>query len=202
MILPFATPVGELTLVRHGETSWSLSGQHTSRTEVGLTEEGRVQARLLGRLLGEQQFSLVLVSPRRRAVETCQLAGLGESARTCEDLAEWDYGDYEGKTTDEIRATVPGWTVWTHPSPGGETAAEVAARADRIIGLVRKAGGDVAVFGHGHMLRVLAARWCELEATDGRCLALDPATMSILGYERATPVIRRWNQPVRSRREP
>lgn len=194
-----APAAAELTIVRHGETSWSRSGRHTSRTDIGLTEEGRLQARTLAPFLGERRFSLVLVSPRRRAIETCQLAGLGGSARVCDDLVEWDYGEYEGQTTEEIRVAVPGWTVWTRPSPGGETISEVAARADRIVELVRQARGAVVAFGHGHMLRVLAARWCDLDASDGRHLALDAGTMSVLGFERETPVIRLWNRPVGAR---
>jgi broad specificity phosphatase PhoE len=185
----------EVVVVRHGETAWSRTGRHTSRTDVPLTERGRAQARCVGELLGDRVFDLVLASPRSRALETARLAGLGDIVRSCDDLREWDYGIYEGRTTEEIRARVPGWSVWTHALPEGETLKAVGARADRVIDLVQAAGGPVALFGHGHQLRVLAARWCGLPASDGRLLGLDPATVSVLGYERETPVIRRWNQP-------
>ena len=184
----------EIVLVRHGETEWSRSGRHTGRTDVPLSERGRRQAEMLGRFLRGRRFARVLTSPLRRAAQTCRLAGYGQLAEVCDDLREWDYGAYEGRTTADIRAEVPGWTVWSHPVPGGETAEQVGARADRVIALARAADGDVALFGHGHALRVLAVRWCGLAPRDGRILALDPATVCVLGHEREAPVLRRWNQ--------
>jgi probable phosphoglycerate mutase len=149
---------------------------------------------MLGDLLRGRHFARVLTSPLGRAVETCRLAGYGDRAEVCPDLREWDYGAYEGLTTTQIRADIPGWTVWTHPVKDGETAEEVGVRVDRVIAMARAAGGDVALFGHGHALRILAARWCGLDPRTGRVLALDPATVSVLGYEHANPVIRRWNE--------
>lgn len=183
----------EVVLVRHGETEWSRSGRHTGRTDVPLTPLGREAAEALGAVLGERRFALVLSSPLRRAAETCRLSGLDASVEYVGDLREWDYGEYEGRTTDEIRTDVPGWTVWTHPVPGGEHVADVGARADRVIERVRAIGGDTVLFGHAHSLRVLAARWCGLPARDGRLLALDTATISVLSHEHDNPVILRWN---------
>lgn len=182
-------------LVRHGETEWSRSGRHTGRTDAPLTPHGREAATALGAVLAERRFALVLSSPLRRATETCRLSGLDASVEHVADLCEWDYGEYEGRTTDEIRTDVPGWTVWTHPVPGGERVADVGARADRVIERVRAIAGDVVLFGHGHSLRVLAARWCGLPARDGRLLALDTAATSVLGHEHDSPVILRWNEP-------
>jgi broad specificity phosphatase PhoE len=179
--------------VRHGKTEWSSSGRHTPVTDVALTERGREQAAALAtRLLG-RAFALVLTSPRIRAVETCALAGLGDVAEVTEDLVEWDYGEYEGRTSAEIREDEPHWTIFTHGAPGGETAEQVAARADRLLAGVASAGGDVALFSHGHFLRVLGARWVGLTGADGRLLGLDVATLSILGHERAQRVLRAWN---------
>jgi broad specificity phosphatase PhoE len=183
-------------LVRHGETAWSKAGQHTGLTDVPLTDTGRAQAKLLRRKLGRRKFALVLSSPMSRALETARLAGFGDRVEIDPDLHEWNYGPYEGLTTAEIRKEVPGWSVWTHPIPGGETADEVAARVDRAIARVRSAPGDVALFAHGHILRVLAARWLGLSVTDGRLFALTTATVSILGWERETAVVERWNEPV------
>ena len=191
---PPATDV-EIVLVRHGETEWSRDGRHTGRTDVPLTEHGREQAAAIGAALREREFARVLVSPRSRALETCRLAGFGARAEVRDDLAEWDYGEYEGRTTPEIRVDRPGWTLWRDGVPGGETADEVGARADGVLADVASAGGDVLVFGHGHFLRVLTARWLGLEPTDGRLFALDPATSSVLGHERETRVIRLWNEP-------
>lgn len=182
-------------LVRHGETEWSRSGQHTGRTDIPLTELGRRQAELAGASLRGRRFALVLTSPLQRAAETCRLAGLGEAAQVRGELAEWDYGAFEGRTTADIRTEVPGWSLWRDGVPRGETAAEVGARADRIIAEARAAEGDVALFAHGHVLRVLAARWLGLSPVDGRLFALSTATISILGYERETAVILRWNEP-------
>lgn len=184
-----------IVLVRHGETEWSASGRHTSRTDVPLTDEGRRQAESLGACLRGWRFALVLTSPLQRAVETCRLAGLGDAADVRRDLLEWDYGDFEGKTTLEIRKERQGWTLWSDGVLGGETAREVGERADRILAHARGAEGDVALFSHGHFLRVAAARWIGQPPEGGRSLALDTATVSVLGYERETPVIVRWNQP-------
>jgi broad specificity phosphatase PhoE len=185
----------EVVLVRHGETLWSRSGKHTGRTDIPLTEEGRCQSERVGDSLRGRRFALVLASPLQRAAETCRLTGLGDVAVFREELMEWDYGAYEGRTTPEIRAEVPGWSLWRDGVPGGETAADVGRRVDRVIAEVRGVDGDAALFAHGHVLRVLAARWLGLPPTEGRLFALDPATISILGHERETSVIRRWNEP-------
>ncbi|HUK95676.1 MAG TPA: histidine phosphatase family protein [Gaiellaceae bacterium] len=189
-----ATGAHEVVLVRHGETEWSREGRHTGRTDIPLTEAGRQEAQAVGAALARHRFALVLTSPLARAAETCRLAGLGDAAEERDDLREWDYGAYEGRTTDEIRAERPGWSLWADGAPDGETAAEVGERADRVIAELRSVGGDVAVFAHGHLLRVVAARWLGLEPDAGRLFALDPATISILGYEREAPVIRLWNE--------
>jgi probable phosphoglycerate mutase len=185
--------VGEVVLVRHGETDWSKSGRHTGRTDVPLTPEGRHQAeRLKGQLAG-RSFSLVLTSPLSRARDTCALAGLGDRAESCNDLLEWDYGSYEGVTTEEIRRARPGWTVFSEGVPGGETAEQVGARVDRVIARVRTSPGDAALFAHAHVLRVLAARWLGLAPEGGRYFALAPGSVSVLGHEREAPVIVHWN---------
>jgi broad specificity phosphatase PhoE len=184
----------EVVLVRHGETEWTRAGMHTGRTDIPLTERGREEARAVGVELRERRFALVLTSPLARASETCRLAGLGGEAAIREELMEWDYGAYEGRTTIEIRGERPGWTLWRDGVPDGETAAQVGARVDRVIADLRAAAGDAAVFAHGHVLRVLAARWLGLEPDAGRLFALDPATISILGYERESPVVRMWNR--------
>ena len=183
---------GEVVLVRHGDTAWTLSRQHTSRTDIPLTDRGLELAVALGERLATRRFTLVLTSPRRRAADTCRAAGYPD-ATVDDDLVEWDYGDYEGRTTAEIREERPGWTLWHDGAPGGETADEVTARADRVIGRLRDADGDVAVFSHGHFLRALAARWLGLAASDGRLFALDPGSTSVLGWEREQPVCRCWN---------
>jgi probable phosphoglycerate mutase len=182
-------------IVRHGETEWSRAGRHTGRTDLPLTPEGERQAGALGPRLSGVRFGLVLTSPLRRARETCRLAGLGDVAHVDPDLAEWDYGRFEGMTSAEIERSHPGWTIWTDPLPGGETAGQVAARADRVIARAVGAGGDVLLVSHGHLLRVLAVRWLGLDATEGRRFALDPATIGILGHERAARVVRTWNAP-------
>ena len=158
-----------------------------------MTERGREEARAVGERLAGRRFALVLTSPSARARDTCRLAGLGGAARVSDDLHEWDYGAYEGLTTAQIQARRPGWTIWTGDAPGGETLAEVGARADRVLAEVGWAGGDVAIFSHGHFLRVLAARWVGLEPATGAVLALDPATISVLGHEHERPVVREWN---------
>ena len=185
-------PSPEIWLARHGETTWSRDWLHTSVTDVPLTEHGVEQARDLGLRLAGRSFALVLTSPRLRARRTAELAGFPDAV-VDDDLVEWHYGSYEGVSTAEIRTTVPGWTVWDHPTPGGETADEVGARADRAIERARGAGGDVLLFGHAHALRVLGARWLGLGATEGRLFRLDTGSISVLGYERETPVIRSWN---------
>jgi broad specificity phosphatase PhoE len=182
----------ELWLVRHGETEWSRDGRHTSTTDLELTDKGvEVACTLKDRLAGTT-FDLVLTSPRHRARRTAELAGFAD-AEVDEDLVEWDYGDYEGITTAEIRETVPGWTVWTHPTPGGETAEQVTARLNRVVARIQSAGTRVLVFGHGHSLRALTARWIEQPVDEGRFFKLDTATVSTLGYERDFPVVLRWN---------
>jgi probable phosphoglycerate mutase len=184
----------EVVLVRHGETAWTISGQHTSRTDVPLTAEGRRQAERLAARLAGREFAVVLTSPLKRAAETCRLAGFGDVAELCDDCREWDYGEYEGRTTPEIRTDVPDWSVWRDGVPGGETAAQVAARADRVIDRLRGAAGDSLLFSHGHFLRVLAARWLDLGHEDGRLFALGPASISVLGWEREQAVLTRWNE--------
>jgi broad specificity phosphatase PhoE len=186
----------EVVLVRHGETEWSRDGKHTGRTDIPLTERGRQEAQAVGAELRGRRFALVLTSPLSRAAETCRLAGLGELAQQREELMEWDYGAFEGRKTIDIRKERPGWTLWRDGVPEGETIAQVQARVDRVIAELRSVAGDAAVFAHGHLLRVLAARWLGLEPAAGRLFAVDPATISILGYERETPVIRMWNQKV------
>ncbi len=181
-----------LWLVRHGETEWSRDGRHTSTTDLELTPEGERVARELAPRLAVDDFDLVLTSPRIRARRTAELAGFPD-AEIAPDLVEWDYGEYEGLTTPQIRETVPGWTVWSRPVPGGETPAQVAARLDKVVRRVAEVAGDVLVFGHGHALRGLAARWLELEVTEGRHFVLGTATISVLGWERGSPAVVRWN---------
>jgi broad specificity phosphatase PhoE len=186
--------IHELWLIRHGETEWARLGRHTGRTDVPLTETGRDQARVLGRRLVGHRFDLVLTSPLSRASETAALAGFGAGAVVDPDLREWDYGIFEGRLTSEIRADVPGWSIWTGPWPEGETAAQVGARADRVLERARAIDGDVLVFAHGHLLRVLAARWLGLPPTSGSLFSLSTATLSILGWERENAVIETWNE--------
>jgi len=187
----------ELWLVRHGETEWSLSGKHTSRTDVALTEHGRRRAEELRDFLVGTTFDAVLVSPMRRARETCAIAGFGDVAVVDEGLKEWDYGVYEGRTTAEIRAEIPGWSVWKDEIVGGETVEHVGVRADGVIGRALALGGDggrVALFAHAHILRILAARWIGLAADGGRLLALGTGSVSVVGWERETRVIVNWNR--------
>ena len=187
----------ELWLVRHGETEWSLSGKHTSRTDVALTEHGRRRAEELRDFLVGTTFDAVLVSPMRRARETCAIAGFGDVAVVDEGLKEWDYGVYEGRTTAEIRAEIPGWSVWKDEIVGGETVEHVGVRADGVIARAVALGGDggrVALFAHAHILRILAARWIGLAADGGRLLALGTGSVSVVGWERETRVIVNWNR--------
>jgi len=185
-----------LFLVRHGETEWSRSGRHTSITDLPLTETGRQLASALKGHLSPQDFQLILASPRRRACETAELAGfVGQyEPKIDNDLAEWFYGDYEGKTSKEIWETVPGWTIWNGAVPGGETAAQVASRLDRVVARVRESGVDQAIcFGHGHALRALTMRWLGFDLTLGVHFPLDTGTVSVLGEDREQPALERWN---------
>jgi len=184
----------QIFLVRHGETEWSQTGRHTGRTDVPLTSEGEVRAAAIGRMLAGQKLT-VWTSPLRRARDTCRLAGFADAARVDEDLREWDYGIYEGRATLDIRKEIPAWSIWLSPIPGGESLEQVAARARRVIDRATAAGeGDLALFAHGHILRILAACWIGLPPVTGRFLALGTASVSVLGYERQTRVIRHWNQ--------
>jgi broad specificity phosphatase PhoE len=191
-----AGPETRLVLVRHGETEWSRTGRHTGRTDVPLTDRGRAEARAVGKALAGRTFSRVVASPLGRAVETARLAGFGDRVELDSDLREWDYGAYEGRTSDEIRREVPDWAVWTHPVVGGETLEQVAARADAVIARLLPTGGDVLVVSHGHLLRVLAARWIEAEPVVGGRLELWTGTISELGWERERRVVEVWNRPI------
>jgi probable phosphoglycerate mutase len=183
----------EILVVRHGETEWSLSGQHTSRTDLPLTEQGRRRAVGLAPVLARRSFALVLCSPLRRARETSVAAGFGDRAVESDDLREWDYGDYEGLTSPEIWASRPDWNLWRDGCPGGETPAEVGERADRVLARLRAADGDALAFAHGHILRVVAARWISLTPAEGARFALGAGAIGTLGYERTTEVISSWN---------
>ena len=184
----------EIWLFRHGETAWSLSGQHTGRTDLPLTAAGRRRAQAIGRRLAGRPFSLVLSSPLARALETCRLAGYGEVAELTDDLMEWDYGAYEGRRTVDIQRERPKWSLWRDGVPGGETVKEVGARARAVIAIASAADGDVALFAHGHVLRVLSACWLGLPPDGGGLFALGTAAVSVLGYERDTRVVVKWNQ--------
>jgi len=186
-------PTQQVYLVRHGETEWSLSGQHTGLTDIPLTENGRKVAMQLAPVLAKETFELVLVSPLARARETCKLAGCGERARIDSDLVEWNYGEYEGLTPKQIHAQRPGWMLFSDGCPGGETPEQVGARADRVIARVRAVEGHVALFAHGHIFRVFAARWLGLPAAAGCHFLLDTATLNILSYYRGLPAVKRWN---------
>jgi probable phosphoglycerate mutase len=189
MALPY------VCLVRHGETAWTITGQHTGRSDIPLTAYGEEEARALESALGGRHFSDVFASPLQRARRTGELAGFGAVAGANADLLEWDYGDYEGRRTAEIQATRPAWQLFADGCPRGETAADVGARADRIIGRVRRCSGNVLLFGHRDVFRVIAARWLGLPASEGRRLYLDTGSVSILGYDHTAdePVIRLWN---------
>jgi probable phosphoglycerate mutase len=189
-------PERAVVLVRHGQTAWSLEGRHTGRTDIPLSDEGRRAAAALRPQLAQGAFGLVLTSPLQRARDTAELAGFGAVAESDDDLREWDYGDYEGRTTAAIRAERPGWSLWSDGVPNGEDIAAVARRADRVVARLRAAQGNVVVFAHAHLLRVLAARWIDLAPEHGARFGLDPARLSMLGYEREVAVIREWNSPV------
>ncbi len=183
----------ELWLIRHGETEWSAAKQHTGRTDIPLTPKGERQATELRQVLAGRQFSWVLCSPLARARETCRLAGYGDVASLSEDLLEWDYGIYEGKTTQEIREKQPDWSIWTTSVPQGESIQQVGERAQRVIERVRDVSGDVLLFAHAHILRILTACWLGLPPEAGRLFILGTASISVLGYERETRAIRAWN---------
>lgn len=190
---PAMSSHAQIALVRHGQTEWSRSGRHTGLTDVPLTEQGRAEALAVAPTAAALAVEHVRVSPLARARATCDLLGFQDRAHVDGDLVEWDYGTLEGLTTVEIRRTVPGWTVWSHPCPGGESPEAVAARVDRVIAAARAAGGTTLIVAHGHVLRVLAARWLGLPPVGGRYFRLDTATVSLLGWERETPVLLRWN---------
>jgi broad specificity phosphatase PhoE len=199
------TKLVHLWLVRHGETEWSATGQHTGRTDLPLTLEGKLHARQIGGFLNGRGFDLVLTSPLQRALETCRLAGYGESAIIDANLREWDYGEYEGRTTPEIQIERPGWSLWSDGVIAGERIEQVATRAQKVIDRAAASSGDALLFAHGHILRVLAACWLGLPPENGRLFALGTASVSVLGYERHTRVITQWNgeakEQAHSRRE-
>jgi broad specificity phosphatase PhoE len=188
--------IQKVYVIRHGETEWSLSGQHTGVTDIPLTENGRAVARRLQPILAQQSFQLVLTSPLSRARETCELAGLGARAVLDPDLKEWNYGEYEGLTPKQIHAKAPGWMIFRDGCPGGESPAQIGARVDRVIARVRVAKGDVALFAHGHVFRVLVARWIGFPPDAGQHFLLDTATLNVLGYYRDSPAVKIWNAPL------
>ncbi|MFL5862999.1 MAG: histidine phosphatase family protein [Solirubrobacteraceae bacterium] len=183
----------QLFIARHGATEWSKSGQHTSRTDLPLLEEGSAQAEVLRDKLAGRQFALVLCSPLRRARETCDLAGFSDAAEIIDDLREWDYGEYEGLTTPQIRETNPSWWLWRDGCPGGEMPEQIGARVDRVLARFADVPGDGLAFGHGHVLRVLTARWLEMEVAAGSRFKLEAGSLGVLGHERDTHVIERWS---------
>jgi len=182
--------------IRHGETDWSLSGQHTGTTDIPLTANGRRLAERIRLVLRKETFELVLTSPLQRARETCDLTGLGARAVIAPDLVEWNYGEYEGLTPEQIHERVPGWLIFRDGCPGGETPSDVGSRVDRVIACARASRGDVALFAHGHVLRVLAARWLGLPASDGQHFLLDTGTLNVLAYYRGIPAVKIWNGPL------
>jgi probable phosphoglycerate mutase len=186
----------ELFLVRHGETEWSLSGRHTGITDLPLTQNGCRAAMRLEPLLSATEFALILASPLQRARRTCELAGLGDRMQIDPDLVEWNYGEYEGLTPEQIQRKAPGWMIFSDGCPGGESPHEVGVRVDRLIGRIRAIPGRVALFAHGHLFRVFAARWIGLPPTHGRHFLLDTATLGVLGYYRGVPAVKRWNAPI------
>lgn len=191
-------PLQKIYLVRHGETEWSLSGQHTGITNIPLTEEGKKVAKLFQPLFAKESFALILTSPLERARTTCEFAGLDRSAEVDRDLMEWNYGEYEGLTTKQIHAKSPDWMLFNDGCPGGENPEQVCTRVDRVIERIRAAEGHVAIFAHGHILRVLAARWLGFPVVMGCHFMLDPATLSILSYYRGIPAVKQWNSPLLS----
>ena len=191
-----ANEAQKIYLIRHGETEWSRGGKHTGVTDVPLTEQGRKIARLLQPVLAQENFVVVMSSPLQRARDTCELAGLGKVAVIEPDLVEWNYGEYEGLTTKQIQSARPGWSVFHHGCPGGESPEQVAGRADRVLAKVRATDGDVALFAHGHILRVIAARWVNQPPSFGEHLLLDTATLNVLGYYYDTPALKTWNAPL------
>lgn len=184
----------ELWLIRHGETAWSLSGAHTSRTDIPLTDRGRERARKIQEYFRGKTFSMVLTSPMQRARETCSIAGFGDVAQIDNDLSEWNYGAYEGRTTQDIQKEIPGWSVWSSPMVDGESADQVAERANRVIARAAAKGGAIALFAHGHILRILAACWIQSPPIMGSRLALGTGAVSTLGFEHTTRVITMWNR--------
>jgi broad specificity phosphatase PhoE len=182
--------------IRHGETAWSLSGQHTGTTDIPLTENGRRLAQRMRPVLAANAFEVVLCSPMQRARETCELAGLGDKAVIDSDLVEWNYGEYEGLTTQQIHEVTPDWLLFRDGCPGGEEPEQVGARVDRVIARSRAADGDIALFAHGHVLRVLVARWIGLPASAGQHFLLDTGTLCVLGYYREVPAVQTWNGPL------
>lgn len=182
--------------IRHGETAWSLSGRHTGTTDIPLTENGRQLAKRMELFLSKHEFELVLCSPMRRARETCELAGLGDKAVIDADLLEWEYGEFEGLTPKQILEIAPGWLIFRDGCPGGETPEGVGSRVDRVIARLRDIDGNVAVFGHGHVLRTLVARWIGLPSDGARHFILEPGTLSVLGYYHEFPAVRIWNGPL------
>ncbi len=189
-------PLPTIYLARHGETAWSLSGQHTGTTDIPLTDHGRRLAKRMQPVLATRTFALVLVSPLQRARATCELAGLGDMAVIEPDLMEWNYGKYEGLTPEQIEKMAPGWLIFRDGCPDGETSEQVGARVDRVIARVRAVKGNVALFSHGHVLRVFAARWLGLHAAAGQHFLLDTGTLGVLGYYREIPAVRVWNAPL------
>jgi probable phosphoglycerate mutase len=187
--------------IRHGETAWSLSGQHTGTTDIPLTNNGRRHAKRLRPVLAKETFALVLVSPLQRARETCKLSGLDDKAVVDQDLLEWNYGKYEGLTPAQIHEMAPGWLIFRDGCPGGEAPEQVGVRADRVIMRARGAEGDVALFSHGHLLRVLVARWLGLPVGAGQHFLLDTGTLSVLGDYYGIPAVRVWNGPISSTKE-
>ncbi|MCP9849231.1 histidine phosphatase family protein [Cyanobium sp. Morenito 9A2] len=185
----------DAVLIRHGETAWSRSGRHTSTTDLPLTAHGEEAARRLVPVLAGMELAMVLSSPRQRALQTCRLAGLGARVQVDDDLAEWSYGDYEGLTAAEIELQQPGWLLFRDGAAGGESPAQVAARVDRVIARVRAARGPVALFAHGHVLRVFVARWIGLSAGQGQHFLLDTSTLSVLSHYRGLPAVKSWNAP-------
>jgi probable phosphoglycerate mutase len=194
----FANP--EVVLVRHGETEWSVSGQHTGRTDIPLTDQGRAAAKKLQPVLARIEWSRVLASPLERARMTCELAGLGERMQIDRDLMEWDYGDYEGLTPDAIHLQRPTWMIFRDGCPGGESPEQVGARVDRLIARVRDVPGRVVLFAHGHVFRVFVARWLGLPPSHARLFLLETSTLNVLGYYRDAPALSRWNVPIGDRR--